>query len=634
MTSHAQNDLSAPLPLFRNGQLPERERVSRVWLIRAFALATLALTYGYLGWRMSSTVNLAVWWVSLPLIIVEIHSALGMTLYTLAGWSVDAVRPASPVQRSPHRVAVAIPTYNEPEEVLLPAIAAAIVLEPAHETWVLDDGNRPNIRALAENLGARYLARESNEGAKAGNINNALPHIDADVIAFLDADYVALPGFLTNTLAYFDDPTVAVVQTPQDFYNEDSFEHEEVGGGRTFYEEGVFYRVLGPGKNHWGGAFWCGTCALVRKSALLSVGGAATETVTEDIHTTLRMHRRGWRTVYHNEVLARGLAPADAEQYLMQRNRWARGAMQVLRLERPLTSRGLTWGQRLGYATTLFAWFDSWRTLTYMTLPVAVMLTGASPIDAHGTVYGPMFLATLGAQFVALRLLARGYYPPMLSLLFEVLRMPAVIPATLAVFAPRRHNLFKVTPKGRHEGIRGRGTVPLLLRMLLVTSTVGLAWFAVVISGVAGLAYAHPESAVGAAFFATTNAVLIVGAIRRIRDRKYAGERRNSVRFPVRLDATVDGAACEVRDLSLTGALAYVPFDDVPERNVVTLAISGPGGAIRFKGAVRRRRPHMAGRIELGVEFEAGQQREMAHLALWLLTNEPEEAAVPAALAA
>jgi cellulose synthase (UDP-forming) len=620
--------------LFLNVQLPERESVSRVWLIRAFALATLALTYGYLGWRMSSTVNLAFWWVSLPLIVVEIHSALGMTLYTLAGWSVDAVRPASPVQRSKHRVAVAIPTYNEPEEVLLPAIAAAIVLEPAHETWVLDDGNRPSVRALAENLGARYLARASNEGAKAGNINNALPHIDADVIAFLDADYVALPGFLTNTLAYFDDPTVAVVQTPQDFYNEDSFEHEDVGGGRTFYEEGVFYRVLGPGKNHWGGAFWCGTCALVRKSALLSVGGAATETVTEDIHTTIRMHRRGWRTVYHNEVLARGLAPADASQYMMQRNRWARGAMQTLRLERPLTSRGLSWGQRLGYATTLFAWFDSWRTLTYMTLPVAVMLTGASPIDAPGSVYGPMFLATLGAQFVALRLLARGYYPPMLSLLFEVLRMPAVIPATLAVFAPRRHNLFKVTPKGRHEGARGRGSVPLLLRVLLVSSTVGLAWFAVVISGVAGFAYAHPESAIGAAFFATTNAVLIVGAIRRIRDRKYAGERRNSVRFPVRLDATVDGAACEVRDLSLTGALAYVPFDDVPERNVVTLAISGPGGAIRFKGSVRRRRPHMAGRIELGVEFEAGQQREMAHLALWLLTNEPEEAAVPAALAA
>src|SRR5688500_657960 len=125
MKSRLPRQHAAPLPLLRNGQLPPRERLSRVWLIRAFALATLALTYGYLGWCLFSTLNLAVWWVSLlPLILVEMHSAIGMTLYTLAGWSVDAVRTASPVEHSKHRVAVVIPTYNEPEEVLLPAIAA------------------------------------------------------------------------------------------------------------------------------------------------------------------------------------------------------------------------------------------------------------------------------------------------------------------------------------------------------------------------------------------------------------------------------------------------------------------------------------------------------------------------------
>src|SRR5690606_11781446 len=130
---------------------------------------------------------------------------------------------------------------------------------------------------------------------------------------------------------YFADPAVAVVQAPQDFYNLDSFEHEPLAPRGVFNEEEVFYRMIGPAKNRWGAAFWCGTCAVLRVAALRSAGGVATDAVTEDILTTVRLHQAGWRSVYHNEVLARGLAPADAEQYLTQRRRWATGAMQVLR---------------------------------------------------------------------------------------------------------------------------------------------------------------------------------------------------------------------------------------------------------------------------------------------------------------
>jgi hypothetical protein len=148
------------------------------------------------------------------------------------------------------------------------------------------------------------------------------------------------------------------------------------------------------------------------------------------------MFRKGWTGAYHNEVLARGLAPDDASGYLLQRNRWAIGAMQVLRRENPLTSSGLTIGQRLAFATTLFGWFDSWRTLTYILIPLAVVATGAVPIDAPGEVFVPIFLATLAIQSIAMRALSRGQYPPILSILFEFIRMPAVLPATLAVLRP------------------------------------------------------------------------------------------------------------------------------------------------------------------------------------------------------
>ena len=366
----AQGQAYAALPDFVGGDVLPAESRRRLLLIRGVAVFAIVLMWSYLAWRGASTLSLAVWWVSLPLFAVEVHNAIGLTLFTIALWSIVQIPHAATPKRD-YRVAVLIPTYNEPEEILLPTIAAAVTLEPEHETWVLDDGNRPEVRLLAEDLGAHYLAREDNTHAKAGNLNHALELLDAEIVATLDADHVPAPNFLRHTLPYFDDDRVAVVQTPQDFYNEDSFEHEGGEQGRPFVEEAVFYRVIAPGKNAYGGAFWCGTSALIRTEALREVGGVATETVTEDIHTTIRLNRRGWKGVYHNEVLAHGLAPGNAEEYMGQRNRWAMGAMQVLRTENPLTTRGLTWGQRLSFGTTLFAWFDSWRTFAYMVLPPA-----------------------------------------------------------------------------------------------------------------------------------------------------------------------------------------------------------------------------------------------------------------------
>ena len=220
---------------------------------------------------------------------------------------------------------------------LAPTIAAAVAVRPA-------------------DLGARYLRRDDRRHAKAGNLNHALEVIDADVVGVLDADHVPRPDFLTATLGYFDDPLVALVQTPQDFYNLRSFEHSRTASRDGFNEQSLFYRAILAGKNRWKAAFWCGTNALLRVSALKDVGGVATGTVTEDIHTTILLHAKGWRTAYHNEVLARGLAAASAGQDLLQRHRWGTGAMQVLRTDNPLTVKGLSVAQRLAYAFTLFGW--------------------------------------------------------------------------------------------------------------------------------------------------------------------------------------------------------------------------------------------------------------------------------------
>jgi cellulose synthase (UDP-forming) len=605
-----------PASVFRDGSLPPPESSARLLRIRVVALVAIAVTSAYLVWRLAGTINLAWWWVAIPMFLVEVHNAFGLVLYTVALWRVDADVPAAGRTARRRKIAVLIPTYNEPAEILLPTIAASVALQPKHETWVLDDGRREEVARLAERLGAHYLTRPDNRHAKAGNLNHALEVVDADIVAVLDADHVPTARFLTALLPYFRDDRIAFVQSPQDFYNLESFEHERQGTGNVFNEEAVFYRVIAPAKNRWSAPFWCGTCALVRVDALRSVGGVSTDSVTEDIQTTIRMYRAGWKGAYHNEVVAHGLAPDDAASYMLQRNRWARGAMQVLRTENPLFGRGLSAGQRLAFLTTLFGWFDSWRTFAYMVIPMAVVATGAVPISAPGEVFGPFFLATFGLQFVALRLLARGHYPPILSILFEVLRMPAVLPATLAVLSPARNVPFRVTPKGRTARGKERVEAPRLLTGLAVLSSAGLAWFVATLFGLSPVSYTVPWAAIGAAFFLSIDLALLLAAIGRIRSSRFAGNRRSSTRLPLGGATRLDGQPAQLLDLSITGARVHLAdtMEFMSDEPRLTLAIGGH--RIEVDALVRRRSVSAGGGVELGLEFAPGQETEVARLAV------------------
>jgi cellulose synthase (UDP-forming) len=597
----------------RRGQLPPPDSPNRLLLIRGVALLALAVTAAYLGWRALATLNLDAWYLAVPMLVLEIHAAIGLGLFTFSLWDVDRRPPRRALRKVP-KIAVVIPTYNEGPEILVPTIAAAAALEPAHETWVLDDGERPEIEELARSLGVRYLARPTHEHAKAGNLNHALGVIDAEIMAVLDADHVAAPEFLRATLGYFADPRVALVQTPQDFYNVTSFEHS--GGtamGEPYHEQSLFYRLLQPGKNRWNAAFWCGTNALVRLTALREVGGAATDTITEDIHTTIRLHRRGWKTVYHNEVLARGLAADDASQYQLQRNRWGTGAMQVLRVENPMLVSGLSLGQRLGYASTLLGWFDSWRTLGFLMLPPAVLLSGQIPIIADGLTFAILFGITYALQQAALFLLGRGAYRPLLSIVFDLVRMSANFMATLSLLVPRTPR-FRVTPKGRIGSERGRIEPPLLLRFSLGVSFIAATVFALHRLGAFDLGYASEWAAIGAFAWLAVNGALVWVAIRRVSSLRYAGERRSAVRFAVDVPGRIDGASASVLDVSVGGAL-IATVEPLVDRESHLVSFELPTGTTSLWSVVRSSRRAESGEHHYALEFEAGQYPARAYLA-------------------
>lgn len=538
--------------------LPAPESPVRQWAIRSIAVLALTVTVVYLVWRAGWTLALDVWWVSVPLLVFEVHAAIGLALFTFSLWDIDR-RPAThDASTIPGRVAVLVPTYNEGLEVLTPTIAAAVAMRLNHETWVLDDGARPDVERLATELGARYLARPTHEHAKAGNLNHALGVIDADFIAVLDADHVASPDFLVRTLGYFDDPRLALVQTPQDFYNVDSFEHEGGGVNRAatdsarserFHEQALFYRILQPGKNRWGGAFWCGTGAVVRVAALREVGGVATDTITEDIHTTIRLHRRGWRTAYHNEVLARGLAASDAATYQLQRHRWGTGAMQVLRKENPMIVAGLSLGHR-----------------------------------------------------------------PILSIMFEFVRMTPQLLATLTLLTNTRA-AFQVSPKGRTGDGRRPNRVPRPLAAVLVASACAAAWYAATLMGASPTVYGNAWAVHAAFGWMLVNVSLVWLAIRRIRSSHYAAERRASVRFETNLQGRLGGIEAQVRDLSLTGARIELPTGHAMTLATRLVVIPAGEPPIELDGTVQSSFSAGNGRIMAGFEFDPGQTPGRARLA-------------------
>jgi len=266
--------------LFPGGELPAPETRRRRGLIQAVAAASLVASIAYLTWRAGYTLGTDLW-LSVPLWLLELYAVVGLGLYAFSLWDLDRQPVPAPVKTTSLRVGVLIATYNEPQEILFPTVAAAVALAPAHETYVLDDGQRIWVRAMAESLGAHYMTRPERTHAKAGSLNSALGRLDLDVVAVLDADHIASAGFLTQTLGYFEDPRVAVVQTPQDFYNLDSFENASNRSwfwryrrSIPFNEQRLFYRAIQPGKNRWAAAFWCGTNAAVRVSALRQIGAS------------------------------------------------------------------------------------------------------------------------------------------------------------------------------------------------------------------------------------------------------------------------------------------------------------------------------------------------------------------------
>ncbi len=344
-----------------------------------------------------------------------------------------------------------IPTLSEPLSLVKFTALAAINIDwPADKlhVYLLDDGNREEFRQFAEDAGIGYMTREDNLNAKAGNINNALAQLDAPFVVLFDCDHVPTRSFLQVTLGWFlRDSKLGMLQTPHRFYSPDPFERN-LNQFRMVPNEGdFFYSVVQDGNDFWNATFFCGSCAVLRRSALDSVGGIAVETVTEDAHTSLRMQSEGWSTAYINIPQAAGLATDRLSGHVRQRIRWARGMIQILRIDNPLFTRGLTLSQRLCYFNAMTHFLYALPRLIFLTAPLIYLIFGqVNMIGYWAAILAYAFPHLALANITNSRIQGHHRFS-FWNEIYETVLAPYLLIPTLVTFFNPRSGRFKVTPK-------------------------------------------------------------------------------------------------------------------------------------------------------------------------------------------
>ena len=358
--------------------------------------------------------------------------------------------------------------------VVKPTIYAALGIDWPKEKlniWLLDDGGREEFREFAEQVGVKYVARTTHEHAKAGNINNALKQATGEFVAIFDCDHVPTRSFLQLTLGwFFKDKKLGMMQTPHHFFSPDPFERNLGRFRRTPNEGTLFYGLLQDGNDMWDATFFCGSCAVLRRSALDEVGGIAVETVTEDAHTSLRLHRRGWTSAYIRIPQAAGLATESLSAHIGQRIRWARGMVQIFRLDNPLLGKGLKLAQRICYANAMLHFLSGIPRLIFLTAPLAFLLMHAYIIFAPALAIALYVIPHIVHSSLTNSKIQGKYRHSFWSEIYEtVLAWYIARPTTVALLNPHKGK-FNVTAKGglvEHQHVDWVITRPYLILVLL-----------------------------------------------------------------------------------------------------------------------------------------------------------------------
>jgi cellulose synthase (UDP-forming) len=344
-----------------------------LWFIAARTVATISTTVSLLLFSVTAS-QLWLFWTALT--VFAAYTALTHYCTTRRRrltpadhrWLVDTWRP----RRWPS-VDVFLPCAGEDLAVLENTYRHVAALE--HDgplvVHVLDDGDRPEVRDLAARYGFRYLVRpDRGHLKKAGNLKHGFEHSDGDLIVIFDADFCPRPDFIRELAPYFDDATVAIVQSPQFFDTDRGMSWLQSSAGAV---QESFYRWAQVSRDRLGAPICVGTCAIYRRAGLDRSGGFAQIGHSEDVHTGVNLMKVGYRTVYVPVVLAKGLCPDRLSSFVSQQYRWCAGSMSLL-ADQAFHDAPLTYRQRMCFFTGFGYYISTAIGVYLLALPTIIML--------------------------------------------------------------------------------------------------------------------------------------------------------------------------------------------------------------------------------------------------------------------
>ncbi len=561
---------------------------------------SVMITSRYLFWRATETLEFET-------LLQSILGTLlfGAELFAGALMTLSYIQTSYPLERKPipmpvdpdtwPTVDVYIPSYNESLDLVRPTVLAAMNMDYPRDklnVWILDDGRRPEFRDFAEECGCGYIIRPDNKGAKAGNLNHALRYTHGEFIAIFDCDHAPTRAFLQMTVGWLiRDRRIALVQTPHHFYSPDPFERNLVRQRHVPNEGLLFYGAIQPGSDLWNASFFCGSCAVLRRTALEEVGGVPHVTVTEDCHCALKMQQKGWHTAYIRIPLAAGLATERLALHIGQRLRWGRGMLQIMRTENTLFAPGLKWMQRFCYFIAGFGFLFALPRVIFLTSPLAFLFFGESVIAASPVA----IIAYAGSHmFHAIATTARlngKHRHSFWSEIYEASLAVPLLPVTVLTLWDPSKGKFNVTDKGgilEAGYLDFRAVAPNLILLFLLTIGFSI--------GIWGIFTHDMDSLQGRAYLLNTiwaGLVLIpiAGSVA-------VGREREQSRVRARVEADLPGELilasgerlpAHSANLSLSGARLIIDRAvGVAEGNQVKVAFETGGEIVELKAEVIR----------------------------------------------
>lgn len=605
-----------------------------VWL-------SLVVTLRYLFYRTSYTLNFDGWLNGFACLLLYSAELYAIITLVLSFFQTLRIKDRKPIdlalfpQEDWFKVDIYIPTYNEDVDIVRKTAIAAMAVDYPDDkkrVYVLDDGRAEKYRARREKLqqmcdevGCTMLVRDNNDHAKAGNINTAMKRTDGDLILILDCDHIPSRQILSHTVGFFMmNEKVALVQTPHWFYNPDPFERNLLTGGNIPVGNELFYKVLQKGNDFWNAAFFCGSAAIVRKKYLLQIGGIAVETVTEDCHTSFRLHSLGYESVYYDKVMVAGLAPEVFSSYVGQQVRWARGMAQILRLENPLINPKLNLRipQRICYFSATSHFFYGFPRLIYAIVPTLFLLLGIRPVAGLGletlSYALPHILIALNANYITFKHVRFTFWNEILEF---VMAYQSGIVTIMALINPSLGS-FNVTDKGIEVTKRSfdwRSILPLLVVTGLVVLSVLAVPFWLI------LRPEDTEAVLVNAMWCIFNLILLTAAILvALEQPQLRKMHRLERKLPTQIYSEGQTWMGRTANVSETGAqILLETLPNLPDEVEVELA-GDFGSTVRLKSRIIWTKPANESQVMLAVHYIEPTQAQLDQLVI-VMYSEVEE---------